>query len=191
MHRALTAAVSVLALAIVVAACGGGNGGEEVCVPADKQYNQPPALTIDTSKTYIATISTAKGDIVMELFSSLPGTTNSFVFLAREGFYDCLTFHRVEPGFVIQGGDPEGTGRGGPGYQIPGEFEGGVFDTGMLGMARSNDPDSAGSQFFITLGPAHNLDASYAAFGRVTEGMDVAQQIAIGDVIDTITIEER
>ena len=164
----------------------------ESCQKSDeKQFSQPPPRIIDTDKTYVATVSTAKGEIVMELFSNVSVTTNAFVFLACKGFYDGLTVHRVEPGFVIQGGDPEGTGGGGPGFQIPGEFEGGVFDTGVLGMARSNDPDSAGSQFFITLGPAHNLDGSYAAFGRVTEGMDVVQQIAIGDVIETITIEER
>ncbi len=201
MHRTFIVAVSVLTLAFVIAACGGGNGDDEEvldvtfaesCQKSDeKQFSQPPPRIIDTDKTYVATISTAKGDIVMELFSNVAVTTNSFVFLACKGFYDGLTFHRVEPGFVIQGGDPEGTGGGGPGYQIPGEFEGGVFDTGVLGMARSNAPDSAGSQFFITLGAAHNLDGSYAAFGRVTEGMDVVQQIAIGDVIETITIEER
>ena len=156
-----------------------------------KQHDAAPPLTIDTSKTYVATIATNKGDIVVELNGDVPITTNSFVFLARDGFYDCLTFHRVEPGFVIQGGDPTGTGTGSPGYTIPGEFEGATFDTGVLGMARSNDPNSAGSQFFITLGPAHNLDNAYAAFGTVTEGMDVAQKIAIGDVINTITIEER
>lgn len=157
----------------------------------EKQFAEAPPQIIDTSKTYIATIKTAKGNIVLELDSGVTITTNNFVFLACKGFYDGLIFHRVEPGFVIQGGDPEGTGRGGPGYAIPGEFEGSSFDAGVLGMARSADPDSAGSQFFITLGAAHNLDGQYAAFGRVTEGMESVQQIAIGDVIEAVTIEER
>ena len=157
----------------------------------EKQFSQAPAQIIDTGKTYVATISTSKGEIVVELDSDVTVTTNNFVVLACKGFYDGLTFHRVEPGFVIQGGDPQGNGTGGPGYTIPGEFEGAVFDVGVIGMARTSDPNSAGSQFYITLGPAHNLDGAYAAFGHVTSGMDVAQQIAIGDVIETITIEER
>ena len=175
------------------------SGGEETpqmsfaqaCQKSDQQQFSQPEQIIDTSKTYVATITTAKGDIVVELFSDVPITTNSFVFLACKGFYDGLTFHRVEPGFVAQGGDPEGTGSGGPGYTIPGEFDGSSFDAGVLGMARTDEPDSAGSQFFITLAPAHHLDGQYAAFGRVTAGMEVAQQIAIGDVIETISIEER
>lgn len=157
----------------------------------EKQFSQAPAQIIDSGKTYVATISTSKGDIVVELDSDVTVTTNNFVFLACKGFYDGLMFHRVEPGFVIQGGDPQGNGSGGPGYTIKGEFEGAVFDVGVIGMARTTDPDSAGSQFYITLGAAHNLDGKYAAFGHVTSGMDVAQRIAIGDVIQTITIEER
>ncbi len=184
-------------LAFVIAACGGG--GEETVVTfaeackktGEREFSDPPPQIIDTAKTYVATISTEKGDIVLQLFSSVPTTTNNFVFLACKGFYDGLTFHRVEPGFVIQGGDPLGNGTGGPGYTIPGEFEGAVFDAGVVGMARTADPDSAGSQFFITLDPAHNLDGQYAAFGRVTQGMDVVQQIVVGDVIQSITIEER
>ena len=157
----------------------------------EQQFSQAPAQIIDTGKTYVATISTSKGDIVVELNSGVTVTTNNFVFLACKGFYDGLIFHRVEPGFVIQGGDPQGTGSGGPGYTIPGEFDGATFDPGVIGMARTGDPDSAGSQFFITLGPANHLDGKYAAFGRVTSGMDAAQQIAIGDVIQSVAIEER
>ncbi len=168
---------------------------------SEKRFSAPEQV-IDASKTYVATIKTAKGDIVVELSKKTPITTNSFVFLASKGYYDGLTFHRVIPGFVAQGGDPTGTGSGGPGYTIAGEFEGAVFEEGVLGMARTSDPNSAGSQFFITLAPAHSLDGQYAAFGRVTQGMDVAQQITPrdpsrdrnappGDAIETIAIEER
>ena len=211
--RIILSCIAVLSLVLLIAACGGdgdnsdptpnsdnrsptevenaGNGSTvEACTPGSKQYDAAPAITIDASKTYIATIKTAKGDIVVELDPNVTVTTNNFVFLAQEGFYDCLTFHRVEPGFVIQGGDPTATGTGGPGYFIPGEFEGSVFTTGVIGMARSASPDSAGSQFYIMLGRSEGLDGSYAAFGEVTSGMDVAQQIAIGDVIETITIDE-
>lgn len=214
--RIILPCIAILSLVLLVAACGGdddngdptpisdnsaptevesgtnnGNVDPPICTPAPLQYCEAPEITIDTSKTYVATIKTTKGDIIVELDPDVTVTTNNFVFLAREGFYDGLTFHRVEPGFVIQGGDPLGTGGGGPGYGIPPEFEGSVFDTGVIGMARSAAPDSAGSQFYIMLGRSEGLDGSYAAFGEVTSGMDVAQQIAIGDVIDTITIEER
>jgi cyclophilin family peptidyl-prolyl cis-trans isomerase len=164
----------------------------EACQKSEeKQWSASPPLIIDSAKTYVATIKTAKGDMVVELDNGPVITTNNFVFLACKGYYDGLTFHRVEPEFVIQGGDPTGTGSGGPGYSIPGEFEGAVFDTGVIGMARTNDPNSAGSQFFIMLGRAENLDGAYAAFGRLTSGQDVAGQIAVGDVMETITIEEQ
>jgi len=158
---------------------------------ADKKQFKQPEQVIDASKTYVATIKTAKGDIVVELSKTTPITTNSFVFLAGKGYYDGLTFHRVEPGFVVQGGDPTGTGSGGPGYRIKGEFDGAVFDKGVFAMARTSDPNSAGSQFFITLGAAPHLDGQYAAFGRVTQGMDVAQQIAVGDVMESVTVQEQ
>ena len=157
----------------------------------ERSFKAAPPNIIDASKTYVATIKTSKGDIVVELDTKRAVTTNNFVFLACKGFYDGLTFHRVEPDFVIQGGDPQGNGLGGPGYSIPGEFEGSNFVKGVIGMARSQSPDSAGSQFYIMIGDAHSLDGQYAAFGHVTSGQDVADQIAVGDVIGTITIEER
>ena len=163
----------------------------DACQKSEEKEFSGPEPVIDATKTYVATITTAKGDIVLELDSEKPVTVNSFVFLACKGYYDGLTFHRVEAGFVIQGGDPLGDGTGGPGYTIEGEFEGAVFDTGIIGMARTADPNSAGSQFFIMLGRADSLDGAYAAFGNVTTGMDVVQQIVIGDVMDTITIAER
>jgi peptidyl-prolyl cis-trans isomerase B (cyclophilin B) len=165
--------------------------------PADRadMYSEPPAMQIDTAKTYVATISTAKGDIVVQLdASAAPQTVNNFVFLARAGFYDGLTFHRVEPGFVIQGGDPAGTGGGGPGYTVPAEIQLPHVE-GAIAMARRGDQvnptrASSGSQFYITLAPTPFLDGAYTAFGQVTTGMDVVQSIAVGDVIKKITIKE-
>jgi len=163
--------------------------------PADRSdmYSEPPEMQIDTKETYIATISTAKGDIVVQLNARVaPLTTNNFVFLARQGFYDKLTFHRVEPDFVIQGGDPLGTGTGGPGYTVPAEIELPHVE-GAIAMARQGDEAnptraSSGSQFYITLAPTPQLDGAYTVFGQVVTGMDVVQSIAIGDVIEKITI---
>lgn len=125
------------------------------------------------------------GTIRLELdAAAAPITVENFEKLARQGFYDGLTFHRIIPGFMIQGGDPEGTGMGGPGYSIKGEFSANGVDNpirhtrGVISMARSNDPNSAGSQFFIMHEDAPHLDGAYAAFGRVVEGMDVVDQIA-------------
>jgi cyclophilin family peptidyl-prolyl cis-trans isomerase len=159
-------------------------------------YSEPPEMQIDPSKTYRATISTEKGDIVVNLDAgAAPQTVSNFVFLAREGFYDGLTFHRVEPGFVIQGGDPLGTGAGGPGYTVPAEIEL-KHIKGAIAMARRGDqvnPEraSSGSQFYITLDATPFLDGAYTAFGEVVEGMDVVESVAVGDVIDSITIEEE
>ena len=166
--------------------------------PADRadMYSKPPEIQIDSSKSYIATISTAKGNIVVQLDASVaPLTVNNFVYLARQGFYDKLTFHRVEPGFVIQGGDPTGTGAGGPGYTVPAEIKL-LHVEGAIAMARQGDQinptrASSGSQFYITLAPTHGLDGGYTAFGHVVEGMDVVQSIAIGDVIEKITVTEE
>ena len=166
--------------------------------PADRNnmYSEPPEMQIDTNKTYVATISTAKGDIVIQLdASAAPLTVNNFVFLSEQGFYDGLTFHRVEPGFVIQGGDPTGTGGGGPGYTVPAEIQLPHVE-GAIAMARLPDEvnptqASSGSQFYITLAPTPFLDGGYTAFGQVIEGMEVVQSIAIGDVIEKITITEE
>jgi cyclophilin family peptidyl-prolyl cis-trans isomerase len=157
----------------------------------EKTFSAAPPSVIDANKKYVATIKTSKGDIVVELNTKRAVTTNNFVFLAAKGYYDGLNFHRVEPGFVIQGGCPRGTGTGGPGYTIPGEFEGSNFKKGVLGMARAGDPNSGGSQFYIMIGDAHSLDGQYADFGHVTSGQDVADKIAVGDKINEITIEEQ
>jgi cyclophilin family peptidyl-prolyl cis-trans isomerase len=194
-------ALVVIALIVGVSGCGGATGEKGSTSmpknPADRadMYSELPAMQIDTAKTYVTTISTAKGDIVVELDAgAAPQTVNNFCFLAREGFYDGLTFHRVEPGFVIQGGDPAGTGSGGPGYTVPAEIEL-THVEGAIAMARRADQvnptrASSGSQFYITLAPTPFLDGAYTAFGHVTEGMEVVQSIAVGDVIEEITITE-
>lgn len=134
----------------------------------------------------LITITMENGDVMKgELYPDIaPNTVNNFVSLAKKGFYDGLTFHRVIPGFMIQGGCPLGTGTGGPGYQIPGEFSANGFENnlahtpGVLSMARAQHPDSAGSQFFIMHKTSPHLDGQYAAFGRITEGLDVVDKIA-------------
>lgn len=156
-------------------------------------YGAPPPMQIDPAQVYTATISTAKGDIVVQLdAAAAPQTVNNFVFLAEQGFYDGLTFHRVEPGFVIQGGDPLGTGSGGPGYTIPAEI-GLPHVKGAIAMARLPDDvnptrASSGSQFYIALEALPGLDGQYTVFGYVTEGMDVVQSIAVGDIMEQVTI---
>jgi cyclophilin family peptidyl-prolyl cis-trans isomerase len=144
-----------------------------------KQYSGPPPTVIDPSKRYLATISTDKGDIVIELFADkAPTTVNNFVFLARDGYYDGVTFHRVIHGFMAQGGDPTGSGRGGPGYTFRDEFDASLRhdQPGTLSMANAG-PGTNGSQFFITYGPTPHLDGRHSVFGRVIEGMDVVEAI--------------
>ncbi|MBK9208600.1 MAG: peptidylprolyl isomerase [Anaerolineales bacterium] len=160
-------------------------------------------MTIDVNKTYMATVEMEKGgQFVLELYADkAPITVNSFVFLAREGFYDGVTFHRVLDGFMAQGGDPTGTGQGGPGYEFVNENSDLVFDKpGVLAMANAG-PDTNGSQFFITFDAADFLNGGYTIFGQVVEGMDVVNGITRrdpdqnpstpGDAIKTITITEE
>jgi peptidyl-prolyl cis-trans isomerase B (cyclophilin B) len=168
-----------------------------------KKYDRPPEMKIDPNKTYTATMDTTEGKIVIELLPKVaPGHVNSFVFLAREKYYDDVIFHRVIPGFMIQGGDPEGTGMGGPGYQLKAEFNDIKHVRGVLSAARSQNPNSAGSQFFLMHGEAPHLDGKYTAYGRVKEGLDVVDKIAKTPTgandrpenppkIKTITIEEK
>lgn len=172
---------------------------------ARRQYDAPPPLTIDSAKQYRATVEMASGaTFTIELLpASAPQTVNSFVFLAREGWFDGVTFHRVLPGFVAQTGDPSGTGRGGPGYMLPNEIDPALSHAaaGMVAMANSG-PDTNGSQWYVTLGDASYLDGNYTIFGRVTDGLDVVQQLTPrdprqdpgappGDVIARITIFEQ
>jgi peptidyl-prolyl cis-trans isomerase B (cyclophilin B) len=161
----------------------------------------PPSGTLDTTKTYTARIKTERGDIVAELYADrAPLTVENFVNLARSGFYDGTTFHRVIPGFMAQGGDPTGTGTGGPGYQFGDEFHPTLRHSGpgILSMANAG-PGTNGSQFFITFGSTPHLDDRHSVFGRVTEGLDVLRSIRErdpqrdrqpGDRIETIEITE-
>ncbi len=165
------------------------------------KFAERPELTIDPDKKYTAIIETEKGTFRIQLKPDLAiQTVNSFVFLAREGYYDGVTFHRVLPGFMAQGGDPTGTGSGGPGYTLPAEFSDTPYVRGTVGMARTNDPNSGGSQFFITFGEQPNLNGQYTVFGEITEGMDVVDSLSPrdpdtgsnappGDVIISIKIE--
>ena len=171
--------------------------------PTLQQYDSPPQMTIDPDKSYTATLELEKGgEIVIELFAKeAPVTVNNFIFLAREGYYNGVTFHRVIPGFMAQGGDPMGTGSGGPGYTIPDEFsplrrhDG----PGVLSMANVGRPDTGSGQWFITFAATPHLDDAHTVFGQVVEGMDVVFDIAPrdptaatspGDAISSITIQE-
>lgn len=153
---------------------------------------QPPALEIDNDRHYEVTIHTAKGDIVMDLDPILaPVTVNHFVVNARNGFYDGLTFHRVVPGFVIQGGDPSGNGTGGPGYKFADEPVRDEYRLGAVAMANAG-PDTNGSQFFVCLEDlTGRLPKQYNLFGHVVSGMDVVSATRRGDVMQTVTLEER
>ena len=155
-----------------------------------KQYSAAPALSIDTTKVYKVTLETTKGNIVLDLFPGYaPNTVNNFIFLANEGYYDGVTFHRVISNFMIQGGDPTGTGRGGPGYTFSDEFKGNPLrhETGVLSMANAG-PGTNGSQFFITHSPQPHLDGKHTVFGKVTQGQDVVNAIRQGDKINGITV---
>ncbi|HRX01799.1 MAG TPA: peptidylprolyl isomerase [Anaerolineae bacterium] len=156
------------------------------------EWKNPPAMAIDPKKNYAATIETNRGTIEIEFFAlDAPITVNNFVFLANQRFYDGVTFHRVIPDFVIQGGDPTGTGRGGPGYKFADELRGNPHrhGTGTLSMANAG-PNTNGSQFFITHSPQPHLDGRHTVFGKVTSGMDVVNAIQPGDVMTAVTITE-
>lgn len=204
----------IIALTIVfMAGCAGqrqNNGGQPADKsPADKnkpavEENKPkPADNKDNAASpkgdnkakvkKVAVIETKKGKIVFELFfADAPNTAANFEKLANKGFYNGLTFHRVEPGFVIQGGDPDGNGSGGPGYTIPEELNARKHEKGAVGMAtQGTNSNTGGSQFYITLAAQPALDGGYTVFGQVIEGMDVVQKIEIGDVMTKVTIAER
>jgi cyclophilin family peptidyl-prolyl cis-trans isomerase len=153
--------------------------------------SEPPEYQIDGAKIYRTTIETDKGTIVADLDPQLAANTvNNFVGLARKGYYDGLTFHRVVPGFVIQGGCPEGSGTGGPGYKFRDEDVKGEYTLGAFAMANAG-PNTNGSQFFITIDDCtRKLTKDYNLFGYVTSGMDVAQNIAVGDVMRSVKVEE-
>jgi len=170
---------------------------------SNKQYASEPPMTIDVNKQYFATVKMAKGgEFVIQLYpDKAPRTVNSFVFLARNGFYDGTTFHRVLDGFMAQGGDPTGTGGGGPGYEFPNEQNDLKFDkAGVVAMANAG-PNTNGSQFFIMFGPYGLSESDYTIFGQVISGMDVVNGITRrdpnqnptfpGDAMQSVTITEK
>ncbi|MBE0475517.1 MAG: peptidylprolyl isomerase [Coriobacteriia bacterium] len=202
----------------------GGGGGRDGRSTAEETETLPPE-TREEGEAQVATptagatalIRTSKGDVEVEFYpEDAPETVKSFLKLAEDGFYDGIRFHRVEPGFVVQGGDPltkglsaaevravierqrtrtmrpqdPALGTGGPGFNVRAEFNSRKHVTGTLAMARSESPDSAGSQFYICLGPQPFLDGNYTVFGQVTSGMDVVESIEIGDSIGTIDVRE-
>jgi peptidyl-prolyl cis-trans isomerase B (cyclophilin B) len=186
----------LLATVLIVSACGGsvsgpsatatpppsvtpGGAGGELGPPAATPLAAEPAEPQGDGTT--ATIRTREGDIVIELFTgSAPVASANFIQLAEAGFYQGVLFHRIVPDFMIQGGDPTGTGGGGPGYTIVDEPFAGTYEPGTVAMARSSAPDSQGSQFFIVIGDASHLEHVYTIFGRVTAGLEVAEAIAAG-----------
>jgi len=178
--------------------------GDDTCdlfadIPAAEQYSEPP-MRIDTSKQYYAAVKMANGgEFVMQLYpDKAPITVNSFVFLAGKGYFNGVTFHRVLQGFMAQGGDPTGTGGGGPGYQFVNEDSNLTFDKeGVVAMANAGR-DTNGSQFFITFGPQAYLNGNYTIFGQIVQGMDVVKSITlrdpqtgpsfVGDAMESVTI---
>jgi len=158
-----------------------------------KTWSSPPAMQIDPKKTYRATIETNRGTIEIEFYPKhTPKTVNNFVFLAREGFYDEISFHRVISDFMIQGGDPTSTGRGGPGYKFEDEVKDNplTHETGVISMANGG-PNTNGSQFFITHAPQPHLNGKHTVFGKVVNGQDVVDSIRQGDTMKTVTISEN
>ncbi|MDZ4065126.1 MAG: peptidylprolyl isomerase [Coriobacteriia bacterium] len=206
-------ALVLLAIILVVSvfALQGCSSGDTADKPTDEPAQttqdaaEPPVspkeeplhtATYKPSGTEIAVIKTAKGTIKFKFYSKdAPNHVAAFIELANAGFYDGTKFHRVDPNFVIQGGDPLSktddpmVGTGGPGYRLAAEFNSRQHLEGTVAMARSQDPDSGGSQFYVCLAPQPSLDGQYTVFGQVTDGMDVVKKIAIGDVMESVTIE--
>jgi len=159
---------------------------------AEQQWDAPPAMQIDATRTYKVSIQTNRGTIELEMYPEhAPNTVNNFVFLAGEGFYDGVVFHRVINDFMVQCGDPTGSGRGGPGYRFDCETAGNPLkhERGVISMANAG-PNTNGSQFFITHVPTPHLDGNHTVFGRVTEGLDVVDAIVQGDVMEKVTVAD-
>lgn len=199
----ITAAVLALIVLLVTPSCTSyETPPKELSSMSQMQWSNPPEMTIDSTKSYSATLQTENGDIILQLFATeSPFTVNNFVFLARQGYYDGVTFHRVIAGFMAQGGDPTGTGGGGPGYNFDDEVDNDLsFDRqGLLAMANAG-PGTNGSQFFITYAPTPHLTGKHTIFGEVIQGMDVALAIPPRDpqrdndpgvVIESISIVEN
>jgi cyclophilin family peptidyl-prolyl cis-trans isomerase len=206
--RTITIGVIVMVLAAIIWVTTSSHKpkaetGQIPPLVATKQYAYAPPMLIDTSKQYFATVKMVKGgEFVIQLYADkAPITVNSFVFLARQGYFDGVTFHRVLEGFMAQGGDPTGTGMGGPGYEFVNEDSDLTFDkAGVVAMANTGR-DTNGSQFFITFGPVERLNGGYTIFGQVIRGMEVVNGITRrdpsqnptfpGDAIESITITEK
>jgi cyclophilin family peptidyl-prolyl cis-trans isomerase len=199
----IAVAILIIALSNRTPAASTASSGQAPVLVGTKQYSSAPPMLIDKSKQYLATVQMAKGgEFVIQLYpDKAPITVNSFVFLARQGYFDGVTFHRVLEGFMAQGGDPTGTGGGGPGYEFKNEDSDLTFDkAGVVAMANAGR-DTNGSQFFITFGPQPTLNGDYTIFGQVISGMDVVNSIRLrnpdanpdyaGDAIKTITITEK
>lgn len=157
-----------------------------------KQWNSPPEMIIDPKEAYSVTIETERGTIELELYPQhAPKTVNNFVFLARDGFYDGVSFHRVIANFMIQGGDPTGTGSGGPGYRFEDELKGNplTHETCVISMANAG-PNTNGSQFFITHAPQSHLNGKHTVFGKVVKGQDVVDAIRQGDIMKRVAVSE-
>jgi peptidyl-prolyl cis-trans isomerase B (cyclophilin B) len=160
---------------------------------SDMKWSSPPEMQIDQDKKYKAQMETSKGKIELELYPEhAPKTVNNFVFLSREGFYNEVSFHRVISNFVIQGGDPTGTGRGGPGYSFEDELKDNplIHERGVISMANSG-PNTNGSQFFITHSPQPHLDGNHTVFGKVIQGLEVVDKIQEGDKMEKVSITEE
>jgi cyclophilin family peptidyl-prolyl cis-trans isomerase len=191
-------AIALLLLAVAACDSGGGApatslapGCDTEIVTCMEQRNTPPATVIDPTKKYSATVHTTRGDFVISFVDPkvAPQTVNNFVYLSQNHFYDGLTFHRVVPGFVVQGGDPLGNGTGGPAYKLPDESNASKWPRGTAGMA-SSAAGVSGSQFFITIGDAPFLATSgvYNHFGQISSGMEVLDKIQVGDKMTSIDI---
>lgn len=202
-NRAMVGGVGILLAVMLIAVTWAAMERTKTNMAQPKQWSSPPPMVIDPTKQYFATLKTEKGDIRIQLFADkAPRTVNNFVFLAREHFYDNTTFHRVIPGFMAQGGDPTGTGSGGPGYRFADEFHPDLKhdSEGILSMANAG-PNTNGSQFFITYAPQPHLDGRHAVFGKVVTGMDVLRALTprdpsanptfSGDRLLTVAIEEK
>ncbi len=214
MKKGIAVFLSLILCLFAFSSCGGDPQTEQDgSEPKGEQTTEQPEMegtTMSNGENPIVTITMQNGGVIkIELYPDIaPNTVNNFISLVQDGFYDGLIFHRVIPGFMIQGGDPEGTGYGGPGYSIAGEFSYNGFDNelahtrGVISMARSPSPDSAGSQFFIMVEDAPHLDGQYAAFGKVIEGLDVVDEIVSVDtnasdkpyddqVMQTVTVDTK
>ena len=213
MKKGIAVFLALIVCLLGFSACADETGTPENTVPQSEQTTDKPETeetTVANGENPIITITMQNGGVIkVELYPDVaPNTVNNFISLAQKGFYDGLIFHRVIPGFMIQGGDPEGMGYGGPGYAIKGEFSANGFENelahtrGVISMARSSAPDSAGSQFFIMVEDAPHLDGEYAAFGKVIEGMDVVDEIVAADtdandkpyddqIMQTVTVDTR